>query len=50
MRTKKKNCGLEIICYRTPHLWASLPEEYKHQNSEVKFKENIKSWKCETWI
>ena len=47
---KKKSCGLETICYRTPHLWASLPEEYKHQNSEVKFEESIKNWKYETWI
>ena len=22
---------LETICYRTPYLWASLPQEYKHQ-------------------
>ena len=25
--------GLENICYRTTYLWASSPEEYKHQNS-----------------
>ena len=36
--------------YGTPHLWASLPEEYKHQNSVRKFKEKIKNWKCETCI
>ena len=36
--------------YRTPYLWASLPEEYKHQNSVRKFKEKIKNWKCETCI
>ena len=22
--------GLETTCHRTPYLWASLPEEYKH--------------------
>ena len=30
--------GLETICYRTPYLWASLPEECKHQNSAGKLK------------
>ena len=25
--------SLETICYRAAYLWASLPEEYKHQNS-----------------
>ena len=42
--------GLETTCYRTPQLWASLPEKYKHQNSVGKFKETIKTWKCETCI
>ena len=31
---KNKNTvkyDLETICYRTPYLWASLPQEYKHQ-------------------
>ena len=37
--------GLEIICYRTPYLWTSLPEECKHQNFAGKFKETIKNWK-----
>ena len=32
----------EIICYETPYLWASLPEECKHQNSVGEFKEKIK--------
>ena len=36
--------GLEIIYYRTPYLWASLPEQCKHQNSVGKFKEKIKNW------
>ena len=26
-------CGLDTICYRTPSLWVSLLEEYKHLNS-----------------
>ena len=42
--------GLGTICYRTPYLWASLPEEYEHQNSVGKFKEKIENWKCETCI
>ena len=32
---------LETIYYRTRYLWASLPEEYKHQNSVGKFKEKM---------
>ena len=40
--------GLDTICYRTPYLWANLPEEYKHLNSVRKFKEKIKKWKYET--
>ena len=32
--------GLETMCYRTPYLWASLLEEYKHQNSVGKFRKN----------
>ena len=35
--------GFETISYRTPYLWASLPEEYKHLNSVQKFKEKIKN-------
>ena len=42
--------GLDTICYRTPYLWASLPEEYKHLDSVRKFKEKIKKWKCETCV
>ena len=42
--------GLDTICYRTPYLWASLPEEYKHLNSVRKFKEKIKKWKCEMCV
>ena len=42
--------SLETICYRTPYLWVSLPEEYKHQNSVGKFKEKIKNRKCDKCI
>ena len=31
-------CGLETIYYRTPYLWASFPQEYKHQNFVRKFR------------
>ena len=34
--------GFETICYRTPYLRPSLPEEYKHLNSVRKFKEKNK--------
>ena len=49
---KNKNTvryGLEIICYKTPYLWASPPGEYKHQDSVGKFKEKIKNWKFDFW-
>ena len=46
----KVRYGMETICYRTPYLWASLPEEYKNLNSVGKFKEKLKNWKCETCI
>ena len=49
---KNKNTvryGLEIICYKTPYLWASPPGEYKHQDSVGKFKEKIKNWKFDSW-
>ena len=36
--------GLDTISYRTPYLWAGLPEEHKHVNSVRKFKEKIKKW------
>ena len=34
--------GLETVCYKTPYWWASLREEYKHQNSAGKFKKKNK--------
>ena len=49
---KNKNTvryGSEIICYKTPYLWASPPGEYKHQDSVGKFKEKIKNWKFDSW-
>ena len=50
MANENKNTvryGLETVYYRTSYLWASLPEEYKHQKSVGKFKEKIKNWNCE---
>ena len=38
--------GLKTTCYRTPYLWAILPEEYKHQIYVGKFKEKIKNCNC----
>ena len=35
--------GSETISYRTPLLWANLPEEYKLANSLSEFKSNIKT-------
>ena len=40
--------GQETIKFRTPPLWANLPEEYKLANSLNMFKRKIKNWKCET--
>ena len=34
--------GLETTRHKTPYLWASLPEEYKHQSSAGKFKKKNK--------
>ena len=34
--------GLVTICYRTPYLCASLPEEYRHHNSVGKCKEKTR--------
>ena len=44
---RKINYGLETICYRAPFLWASLPPEYKLENSLNIFKRKIKNWKGE---
>ena len=37
---------METIPYRTPLLWANLPEEYKDANSLSELKSKIKTWKC----
>ena len=42
--------GLEMVKYRTPLLWANLPEKYKTATSLNSFKTKIKTWKCETCI
>ena len=42
--------GSETISYRTPLLWANLPEEYKLANSLSEFKSKIKTWKCDTCV
>ena len=40
--------GQETIKFRTPSLWANLPEEYKLVKSFNIFERKIKNWKCET--
>ena len=42
--------GSETISYKTPLLWANLPEEYKLANSLSEFKSKIKTWKCDTCV
>ena len=42
--------GSETISYRTPLLWANLPEEHKLTNSVNEFKSKIKAWKCDTCV
>ena len=42
--------GSETISYRTPLLWANLPEKCKLANSLNEFKSKIKSWKCDTCV
>ena len=36
--------GLETILYRSPFLWANLPQEYKSQKSLSAFKRKIMQW------
>ena len=58
MRTKKKVAGwklyaIELLICGQVFQKNINSEEYKFQkniNSEVKFEENIKNWKYETWI
>ena len=42
--------GLETVKYRTPLIWANLPEKYKTTTSLNSFKTKIKEWKCETCV
>ena len=42
--------GLHTVKYRTPLLWANLPEKYKTATSLNSFKTEIKAWKCETCV
>ena len=42
--------GSETISYRTPLLWANLPDEYKLANSLSEFKSKIKTWKCDPCV
>ena len=42
--------GSETISYRTPLLWANLPEECKLTNSLSEFKSKMKTWKCDTCV
>ena len=48
-KTEKKTvrCGLETVKYRTPLLWANLPEKYKTAKFRNSFKTQIKTWKCD---
>ena len=39
----------ETIKFRTPSLWANLPEEHKLPNSLNIFKRKTKNCKCETY-
>ena len=47
---KTVRCGLETVKYRTPLLWANLPEKYKTAASLKSFKTKIKTPKCETCV
>ena len=42
--------GSETLSYRTPLLWANLPEEYKIANSLSEFKLKTKIWKYDTCV
>ena len=38
--------GLETLNYRFQQLWSILPENLRHNNSLVPFKESVKKWDC----
>ena len=40
----------KTISYRTPPLWANLPQEYKLANSLSEIKSKIKTWKCDKCV
>ena len=42
---KTARYGLETVKYRTPLLWANLPEKYKTATSLT-----TATWKCETCV
>ena len=42
--------GLERVKFKTPLLWANLPEKCKTATSLNSFKTKIKAWKCETCV
>ena len=42
--------GLETVKYRTPLLWANLPEKYKTATSLNSFKTKIETWKYGTYV
>ena len=41
---------LETILYRSPFLWANLPQEYKLQKSISAFKRKIRQWNSEICV
>ena len=41
---KSARYGLKTILYRSPFLWANLPQEYKLQKSLSLFKRKIRQW------
>ena len=47
--TKRKRTvkmGLETLNYRSPQLWAILPENVRQINSLVQFKDSVRTWVC----
>ena len=47
--TKRKRTvkmGLKTLNYRSPKLWAILPENLRQINSLIQFKESVTKWVC----
>ena len=42
--------GIATISYRTPFLWANLPNEYQLETSLHYFKLKIKHWHCDKCV